>query len=263
MKHSAPPARNVGDKKKREIRRFAFLGFNPIVLDGLFGATQRAPPKQLAFVGIFWPSKNCAMKWVVDEVVMAFLAPLKWHCSSEHFPQDSHVAQELERNAERNGNVTRCNKVNYLTPWYVVGLATCEFLCFLPKTFGSGEKSPGQLLCVCVCVKHLGTGWNGFWIETWTLSFRDRLEKTTCSTLPFMQFSTVHFPFRIQCWFLLFNLDINKQGVPGMITGLAPTKTPVIHLWYQEGRSLDVPANLNGWKAVSCGVLQFQFSVFR
>ena len=53
MKHSAPPARNVGDKKKREIRRFAFLGFNPIVLDGLFGATQRAPPKQLAFVGIF------------------------------------------------------------------------------------------------------------------------------------------------------------------------------------------------------------------
>ena len=34
----------------------------------------------------------------------------------------------------------------------------------------------------------------------------------------------------------VFYFEIYKQGVPaGMITGLAPTKTPVIHLWYQEG----------------------------
>ena len=33
----------------------------------------------------------------------------------------------------------------------------------------------------------------------------------------------------------VFYFELYKQGVPGMITGLAPTKTPVIHLWYQEG----------------------------
>ena len=69
-----------------------------------------------------------------------------------------------------------------------------------------------------------------FELKTWTLSFRDRLEKQHVRRCHLCNFPPCTFRFASNVGFLLFNLDINKQGVPGMITGLAPTKTPVIHL---------------------------------
>ena len=71
-----------------------------------------------------------------------------------------------------------------------------------------------------------------FELMTLVSNFRGHLlGKTTCSMLQLVLISDLHFPPRSDMFDFAFSTsEIYKQGVPGMITGLAPTKTPVIHL---------------------------------
>jgi len=110
-------------------------------------------------------------------------------------------------------------------------------VCTYKGTSSFMTSALGALVFVKVCVwKHLGlgTGWNVFFdLMTFDLA---NLRLTTCEK----QLAESHFQM---CIFrhvrpavsVSFQHRLLQQVVPGMITGLAPTKTPAIHLWYQEG----------------------------